>query len=98
MPALPGVRRLVAFLAGAVLIGYMIVALGTAAGKPLGGRPSAPAEAGKATRHRYMINSGPSAPRVASYGWNLLDVSSKWRTDRPPGRTRGMVWHGDYDK
>src|SRR5436305_10498969 len=97
MPALPGVRRLVAFLAGAVLIGYMIVALGAAAGKPLGGRPSAPAEAGKAPRHRYMINSGSSAPLVASYGWNLLAVSSTGRPDRLTGTTRRPVWLGDYD-
>jgi hypothetical protein len=95
MPALP-VLRLVAFGAGAVLIVFMVAALGDAAGKPSGG-PSAPAEAGKAPRYRYMIDSGSSAPLVASYGWNLLDVSSKWRADRLPGRTRGLVWLGDYD-
>ena len=97
MPALRVVRRLVAFGAGAVLIGFMVAALGDAAGKPLGGRPSAPAETSKAPRYRYMIDSGSSAPLVASYGWNLLDVSSKWRADRLPGRTRGLVWLGDYD-
>jgi len=91
------VRRLVALGAGAALIGYMVAGLGTAAGKPRGTHASAPTEALKAPLYRHMIESGSSAPLVASYGWNLLDVSSKSRADRLPRKTRGLVWLGDYD-
>jgi hypothetical protein len=44
-----------------------------------------------------MIDSGSSARLVASYGWNLLDVSSRSAADRLPPKTRGLVWLGDYD-
>lgn len=50
-----------------------------------------------APRLRYMIDSGSSARTVASFGWNLLDVSSKAEADQLPAGTRGLVWVGDYD-
>jgi hypothetical protein len=91
------VRRLVALGAGIALIGYVVAGLGDAAGKPGGAHAAAATEARKAPRYRHMIDSGSSAPLVASYGWNLLDVSSQSEADRLPPKTRGLIWLGDYD-
>jgi Calcineurin-like phosphoesterase len=46
---------------------------------------------------RYLIDSGSGQAAAASYGWNLLDVSSKAAADELPRGTRGLVWVGDYD-
>jgi calcineurin-like phosphoesterase family protein len=96
MQAAQVVRRLVALGAGAALIGCIVSGLGDAAGKPRGAHASATNEARKAPRYRHMIDSGSSARLVASYGWNLLDVSSRSAADRLPPKTRGLVWFGDY--
>ncbi len=49
-------------------------------------------------RYRYLIDSGQQQEkRQRSYGWNLLDVSSKEEADALPGGVRGLVWVGDYD-
>ena len=34
---------------------------------------------------------------MPSYGYNLIDVSSKNEADSTPAGTRGLVWLGDYD-
>lgn len=47
-------------------------------------------------RYRFIYSSDSAPARVASYGWNLLDVGSKWAADRLPARTRGLLWVGDY--
>jgi hypothetical protein len=47
--------------------------------------------------YRYMINSGSDQAGVASYGFNLLDVSSKSAADALPVGTQGLIWVGDYD-
>jgi len=92
------VRRLVALGAGAALIGCIVSGLGNATGKLGGaGDHASTNEARKAPRYRHMIDSGSSARLVASYGWNLLDVSSRSAADRLPPKTRGLVWLGDYD-
>jgi hypothetical protein len=104
------VPRLI-LLAALSLLGYAFVAgLDGANGKPLGSsilgtgvaqtshaRTVGENATRRAPRDRYMIDSGSSAATVASYGWNLLDVSSKSAADRLPPRTRGLVWLGDYD-
>jgi hypothetical protein len=108
-PVVLVVRRLI-LVAALSLLGYAFVAgLGGADGRPASGRilgthvtrtsraGTAETVTRMAPRDRYMINSGASAATVASYGWNLLDVSSKSAADRLPARTRGLVWLGDYD-
>jgi hypothetical protein len=52
----------------------------------------------KPPRYRFMINSdwGDQAS-VASYGYNLLDVTYKEAADALPAGTRALVWVGDYD-
>ena len=52
----------------------------------------------KAPRYRFMIDSGSRAARVASYGWNLLDVTYKAAADRLPAKTKALVWVGNYGK
>lgn len=47
--------------------------------------------------YRYMYNSGSDQKTVASYGWNLLDVSDKSSADALPAGTRALVWVGDYN-
>jgi hypothetical protein len=49
-------------------------------------------------RYRYLTDSGLEQAKLQrSYGWNLLDVSSKEEADALPKRTRALVWVGDYD-
>ena len=49
-------------------------------------------------RYRYLTDSGQEQAKLQrSYGWNLLDVSSKEEADALPTRTRALVWVGDYD-
>jgi len=68
-----------------------------------GSRAEAPAVSRSVTvaphtpRYRFMFSSESAPVAVASAGWNLLDVGSKWDADRLPPRTRGLVWLGDYD-
>ena len=45
-----------------------------------------------------MIDSGSQAAKVASYGWNLLDVSYKEAADQLPAGTKALVWLGNYGK
>jgi hypothetical protein len=66
--------------------------------KSLDSRLSRPARIGKAPRYRHMIDSGAQAATVASYGWNLLDVSYKLAADELPAGTKALVWVGNYDK
>ncbi len=47
--------------------------------------------------YRFMFNSSSAQKQVASYGFNLLDVGSKWAADQLPKSARGLVWVGDYD-
>src|SRR5436309_2544676 len=47
--------------------------------------------------YRYIFSSDSAPTAVASHGWNLLDVSSQSAADQLPGRTRGMMYMGDYD-
>jgi len=47
--------------------------------------------------YRYMFSSEPAQAVVAAHGWNLLDVSSQSSADQLPGRTRGIMYVGDYD-
>ena len=51
----------------------------------------------KAPRYRYIFFSDTAAAKVASYGWNLIDVDSKELADGLPKGTRGLIWIGDYD-
>jgi hypothetical protein len=44
-----------------------------------------------------MFDSSSAEKQVASAGFNLLDVGSKWAADRLPKGTRGLFWVGDYD-
>lgn len=46
---------------------------------------------------RYIYGSDSAVATVASYGWNLIDVGSKWAADQLRAGTRGLVWVGDYD-
>src|SRR5215211_1739356 len=46
---------------------------------------------------RFIYNSGSAPAAVASYGWNLIDVSSKSAADQLPSVARALVWVGDYD-
>lgn len=48
-------------------------------------------------RYRFIFSSESAPGTVASNGWNLLDVGSKWDADRLPAGTKGLVWVGDYD-
>jgi hypothetical protein len=53
---------------------------------------------GKKPRYRFMINSDSGdQSAVASYGYNLLDVTYKQAADVLPAGTRALVWVGDYD-
>ena len=55
------------------------------------------ARKGNPPRYRYIFSSDSAPTAVASHGWNLLDVSSQSAADQLPGRTRGMMYMGDYD-
>src|SRR5213076_699843 len=55
------------------------------------------ARKGDPPRYRYIFSSDSAPTAVASHGWNLLDVSSQSAADQLPGRTRGMMYMGDYD-
>ena len=55
------------------------------------------ARKGNPPRYRYIFSSDSAPTAVASHGWNLLDVSSQSAADQLPGRTRGMMYIGDYD-
>jgi len=55
------------------------------------------ARKGNPPRYRYIFSSDSAPIAVASHGWNLLDVSSQSAADQLPGRTRGMMYMGDYD-
>jgi len=46
---------------------------------------------------RFIYNSSSTVTTVVANGWNLIDVGSQWSADRLPGRTKGLVWVGDYD-
>ncbi len=52
---------------------------------------------GQAPPYRFLYNSDSDAATVASYGWNLIDVGSKWAADQLPAGAKGLVWVGDYD-
>src|SRR5438552_7751593 len=52
---------------------------------------------GNPPSYRYIFSSESAQTVVASHGWNLLDVSSQSSADQLPGRTRGMMYMGDYD-
>jgi len=52
---------------------------------------------GNPPSYRYIFSSESAQTVVASHGWNLLDVSSQASADQLPGRTRGMMYMGDYD-
>jgi hypothetical protein len=54
--------------------------------------------AGGPPRYRYIFFSRTAAAKVASYGWNLIDVDSKELADALPKGTRGLIWIGNYDK
>jgi Calcineurin-like phosphoesterase/Purple acid Phosphatase, N-terminal domain len=92
------VRAVILFVVFLPVIGYLFVArLDRARGVERPNARTTETEKGRAPRFRHMIDSGTSAAKVASYGWNLLDVSSKAAADRLPAGTRGLVWVGDYD-
>src|SRR5437879_9835718 len=55
------------------------------------------ARKGNPPSYRYIFSSESAQTVVASHGWNLLDVSSQASADQLPGRTRGMMYMGDYD-
>jgi len=44
-----------------------------------------------------MFSSESAQAVVAAHGWNLLDVSSQSSAYQLPGRTRGIMYVGDYD-
>ena len=52
---------------------------------------------GHPPRYRYMFSSESAQAVVAAHGWNLLDVSSQSSAYQLPGRTRGIMYVGDYD-
>ena len=95
-------RALLFRVLGVVTVFAVVAALGGSHGRldapAFGSRFSQAATIRKAPRYRYMIDSGSRAATVASYGWNLLDVSSKSAADRLPARTKALVWVGNYDK
>src|SRR5438045_451937 len=47
--------------------------------------------------YRYTFSSDSAPTAVVSHGWNRPAVSRKWAADQRPGRTRGMMYMGDYD-
>jgi hypothetical protein len=47
--------------------------------------------------YRYIYSSRLVARTAQSYGWNLIDVSSKGEVDALPSGTRGLVWVGDWN-
>jgi chitodextrinase len=52
---------------------------------------------GAAPAYRFIYNSDAAASTAASYGWNLIDVGSKWAADQLPAGAKGLLWVGDYD-
>jgi hypothetical protein len=105
--------RIRALLFGVLAVSTLfavVAAVGGSHGRLVAVRFAAPSEASAlgsgsahavtiraAPRYRYMIDSGSRAATVASYGWNLMDVSSKAAADRLPARTKALVWVGNYD-
>ena len=48
-------------------------------------------------KYRYAFSNRADQDLMPSYGYNLIDVSSKDEADATPAGTRGLVWLGDYD-
>ena len=79
------------------LVGVSLLVAGCAVAWVVQARAGARAVTATAPPLRYIYNSGSAAGTVASNGWNLIDVGSRWSADRLPTRARGLVWVGDYD-
>jgi hypothetical protein len=47
--------------------------------------------------YRYLYSSRLVARTAVSYGWNLIDVSSKDEVDVLPPGAKGLVWVGDWN-
>lgn len=48
-------------------------------------------------RYRFAYSNRRDQALMASYGYNLIDVSTKSEADATPPGTRGLVWLYDYD-
>ena len=99
---LPLGARILLAVAAAGAIGALAVGgdtLRAAYDAQQGAAPASVRSAGtkKAPRYRYIFFSDKAAAKVASYGWNLIDVDSKELADGLPKGTRGLIWIGDYD-
>jgi acid phosphatase type 7 len=51
---------------------------------------------GGSIKYRYAFENQSGQDVMASYGYNLIDVGSKWDADATPAGTQGLVWLGDY--
>ena len=47
-------------------------------------------------KYRYAFENQSGQDLMTSYGYNLIDVGSKWDADQTPAGTQGLVWLGDY--
>jgi len=93
-----GGARFAAFRARcAALIATALVVSGLTAGSASrSAAASATARAG-APPYRFLYDSDSAPAKVASYGWNLIDVGSRWSADQLQRGAKGLVWVGDYD-
>ncbi len=85
-----------ALVVGLVLLGGGLIASANTAQGPAAARAEG-TSAGAAPPFRFIYDSESAAPTVIADGWNLVDTGSKWSADHLPGRTKGLVWIGDYD-
>jgi hypothetical protein len=84
-----------AFFVGLVLLVGGLLTSATAQGPAAAS--SKGTKAGAAPPFRFIYNSSSAAATVIANGWDLVDVGSQWSADHLPGRTKGLVWIGDYD-
>jgi len=48
-------------------------------------------------RYRFAFENRIDQDQMPSYGYNLIDVSTKWEADATPAGTQGLVWLYDYN-
>jgi hypothetical protein len=85
-----------ALFVGLVLLVGGLIASANTTGGPAAARAQG-TRAGAAPPFRFIYNSESAASTVIADGWDLVDTGSKWSADHLPGRTKGLVWIGDYD-
>jgi PASTA domain len=93
-----GGARFAAFRARcAALIATALVVSGLTAGSASQSAAASAAARAGAPPYRFLYDSDSAPATVASYGWNLIDVGSRWSADQLQRGAKGLVWVGDYD-